>query len=110
MAHRRSKEVSEMRGNWAFLIVPFLFPALLLAHDTWIVPDRFTIREGGTIELHMTSGMAFPKLDTAIKPERVARAMIRVGTTSATIQSLAGEHSLDFRAPIQKSGVATIAL
>jgi uncharacterized GH25 family protein len=82
----------------------------LLAHDTWIAPDHFTAHRGETIVLHLTSGMEFPKLDTAIKPDRVARAVIRVGRQSAVVKPRPGEHSLDFRARIRSSGVATIAV
>jgi hypothetical protein len=47
---------------WAVL----LLTTPLLAHDTWITPVRFTAHRGETIVLHMTSGMEFPKVDTAI--------------------------------------------
>jgi len=83
----------------------------LCAHDTWVAPDRFAVRRGDTIELHMTSGMAFPKLDTAIKPERVARALIRAGGRSSMMMPLRrGAHSLDFRIHSRSTGVATIAV
>jgi len=82
----------------------------LLAHDTWITPDRFAAHRGETIALHMTSGMEFPKLDTAIKPDRVARAVIRVGRQSSAMKTRAGEHSLDFRIRIRSTGVATVAV
>ena len=82
----------------------------LLAHDTWISPTRFAMHRGETIVLHMTSGMAFPKLDTAIKPDRVAQAVIRVGGRTSVMQPLAGEHSLDFRSQIRSAGLAMVAV
>src|SRR6266550_6575800 len=93
-------------------LVGFSLLALpLCGHDTWIAPDQFAVRRGNAIELHMTSGMAFPKLDTAIKPERIARALIRVGGRSSTMVPFrTGVHSLDFRIPNRSTGVATIAV
>ena len=94
----------------AALLACFLVAAALLGHDTWIAPDRFDIHRGQTIVLHMTSGMEFPKLDFAIKPDRVARAVVRVGGRSWKMTAHAAAHSLDFRAPVRAVGVATIAV
>ena len=94
------------RAIWTVLLVA----TPLLAHDTWIAPDRFTAHRGETIVLHLTSGMEFPKLDTAIKPDRVARAVIRVGRQSSVMKPRPGEHSLDFLTRIRSSGVATIGV
>jgi hypothetical protein len=58
----------------------------------------------------MTSGMEFPKLDFAIKPDRVARAIVRVGGRSWEMTPRAAAHSLDFRTPMRAVGVATIAV
>lgn len=94
----------------AFLISISVAAAPLLAHDTWIAPDRFRVHRGETIALHMTSGMAFPKLDFAIKPDRVARAVVRVEKRSWKMTPTAGAHSLDFRTPVRAVGLATIAV
>ncbi len=96
-----------MRGVFFGLV---LASSPLLAHDTWITPDRFAVHPGQTIVLRMTSGMAFPKLDTAIKPDRVARAVIRVGGQTSGIQPQTGDHSLDFRTRARSSGLAMIAV
>jgi hypothetical protein len=62
------------------------------------------------VVLHMTSGMAFPKLDTAIKPDRVARAVIRVDGQTSAMQPTAGGHSLDFRSRVRSTGLAMVAV
>jgi uncharacterized GH25 family protein len=94
----------------AVLLVVLLTAPLLSAHDTWIAPNRFVAARGDTIELQMTSGMEFPKLDTAIKPDRVARAMIRLGGHTSRIAARSAEHSLAFAARLRANGVATIAV
>ncbi|HEY8133132.1 MAG TPA: DUF4198 domain-containing protein [Thermoanaerobaculia bacterium] len=92
------------------LLIGFLAAAPLLGHDTWIVPDHFLVHRGERIALHMTSGMEFPKLDFAIKPDRVARAFVRVGKRSRKMTPIGAAHSLDFRIPMRTAGVATIAV
>lgn len=49
----------------------------VLAHDTWLAPDRYHRVSQGAVTLSLTSGMEFPKLDHAIKPDRVAVAEAR---------------------------------
>jgi hypothetical protein len=99
-----------MRATAFFLITASIAATPLLAHDTWIAPDRFLVHRGETIALHMTSGMDFPKLDFAIKPDRVARAVVRLGKRSWKMTPRAAAHSLDFRTPLRAAGVATIAV
>ena len=44
-----------------------------LAHDTWLLPAAFSLRAGSTLAADMTSAMAFPRAETAIMPDRIAR-------------------------------------
>ena len=97
--------------------VPRLLPALLcatlstvaFAHDTWLVAERSTIAPGSSVTLDLTSGMAFPALDYAIKPDRVARAFVRLaGKTSPVKNRKSAAHSLRFSAPLSEPGVATV--
>ncbi|HTG31554.1 MAG TPA: DUF4198 domain-containing protein [Thermoanaerobaculia bacterium] len=97
--------------------VPKLLPALLcaalataaFAHDTWLVAQRSTVPTGGSVTLDLTSGMAFPALDYAIKPDRVARASVRLaGKTSQIKGRKSAAHSLRFSAPLAETGIATV--
>ncbi len=97
--------------------VPRLLPVLLcaalataaFAHDTWLVAQRSTVPAGGSVTLDLTSGMAFPALDYAIKPDRVARASVRLaGKTSQIKGRKSAAHSLRFSAPLAETGIATI--
>src|SRR5204863_8823967 len=76
------------RFLWILLATGSVF-----AHDTWIVPDRFAAKRGQPITLDMTSGMGFPALDYAIKPDRVGRAFARLGGRTTTLTPRAAAHS-----------------
>lgn len=54
--------------RWAGALL-LLFACPTHAHDTWMLANT---RADGTLALALTSGMAFPSNETAIKPERVA--------------------------------------
>ncbi len=97
--------------------VPRLLPALLcaalstvaFAHDTWLVAQRSTAAPDSSVTLDLTSGMAFPALDYAIKPDRVARASVRLtGKTSPVKNRKSTAHSLRFSAPLPDPGIATV--
>ena len=88
------------------LLLALASPAL--AHDSWIAPDRF--RDAcGAVTLHMTSGMEFGKLDYAIDPARVARAVIVVPGRRLNMKPEAAAHSLDFHVDVPK-GTSTVAV
>src|SRR5438876_646271 len=92
----------------AVLWIGLLTAPLLFAHDTWIAPNRFVAARGDTIEFQMTSGMEFPRLDAAIKLDRVARAVVRLGGHTTPIAARSAEHSLAFAVRLRANGVATI--
>jgi len=52
------------------------------AHDTWLLPRDPKVQESKTLTVDLTSGMAFPKLESGIKADRVAKGAWR--TPSAT--------------------------
>ena len=83
----------------------------LLAHDTWLLPDRFVVAAGEPVNLALTSGMAFPQLETAIKPERVARASARCGGPEESLLApTAVDHALRFKASCAFDGTAIIVV
>ena len=78
------------------------------AHDTWLLPDRFEVAAKESVTLNLTSGMAFPALETGPKRERVEAALCRlVGRTFDIADILAGPKSLIFRAELPEPGLAT---
>jgi uncharacterized GH25 family protein len=79
-----------------------------LAHDTWLAPDLYHRVSPGAVTLSLTSGMNFPDLDHAIKPDRVAVAKARdaSGRTADMKTMTEREHALAFRRDVA-GGVTT---
>jgi len=88
------------------------FAALLSsteAHDTWLIPDKFEVAPGASVTLDLTSGMAFPKLESGPKPERVQEAKCRLaGQMIEFTQRIAAPHSLQLKGELPQAGVATL--
>jgi len=78
------------------------------AHDSWIAPEKFN-DACGSVTLHMSSGTAFGKLDHAIEPERVARAMEVTPGKRVKLTPQKGEHSLDFHADVAE-GITMVSV
>jgi uncharacterized GH25 family protein len=79
------------------------------AHDTWLIPDLFVVTRNSVVALELTSGMAFPALETAIKPERIDRALCRLaGHTFGLTDYLPQPKCLLFKARLAEPGIATI--
>jgi uncharacterized GH25 family protein len=91
----------------SFLIIALA--SFALAHDTWLIPDRFVVERDSTVTLDLTSGMAFPALDSSIKPERIDRALCRLaGHRFELTDYSSAPKSLLFKARLSESGVATM--
>ena len=88
------------------------FAALLSsteAHDTWLLPDKFEVTPGAAVTLDLTSGMAFPKLESGPKPERVQEAKCRLaGQVLDFAQRIAAPNSLQLKGELPQAGVATL--
>lgn len=95
-----------------FVFSAIAFAALLSsseAHDTWLIPDKFEVAPGATVTLDLTSGMAFPKLESGPKPERVQEAKCRLAReTIEFTQRIAAPHSLQLKGELPQAGVATL--
>jgi uncharacterized GH25 family protein len=91
-----------------FLTASLFAASVAVAHDTWLLPERFAA-EPGVVAFELTSGMDFPQADGAIAPARVARAAYRVGGATAAITQLTeAEHALQVAASLPLAGVATV--
>lgn len=80
------------------------------AHDTWLLPQSFQPGESGMFQFDLTSGMAFPKLEAAIKPERVDSARLWLGGKSTDLVPAAGAASLRFSAAVTQPGLAAVGI
>ena len=86
-----------------------LLAASLFAHETWLAPNQGYIAPGLSVRLDLTSGGAFPILETAIEPARLASFGIRLGEETLKPAFAAGPRSLKFSLlpPKEKEGFAT---
>jgi Domain of unknown function (DUF4198) len=78
-----------------------------LAHDTWIAPRAFFAKAGETVVFDATSHDAFPALDFAIAPERIARSGVRLaGRTQSLVVKRRAAKSLELQAALPSAGIA----
>lgn len=54
-----------------------LAPALVLAHDTWLIPLAFRTAPGSAVRVKLATSEAFPTSESAASPDRIARFTIR---------------------------------
>ena len=105
---RESRSLAGVMRRLVLLVI-LAFPAR--AHDTWLQPERFAATPGATLVLGLTSAAGFIGTDTAIEPERVARALGRVGGDAVTItEPVAGAKALGFSATFTRPGVAVLGV
>ena len=79
------------------------------AHDTWMGPRSFRAAVGSPVVIEMTSGMNYPALEVAIKPDRVSAASIRLGGKVSSIDArTTTRRSLSLRTRPSVEGIATI--
>ena len=97
------------RTNGLICVLLGFTSAVAFAHDTWLMPDKFTVGPKATVTLDLTSGMEFPKLDVGPKPERADNAKCRLaGRTFHMKDKSAAAHSLQLKAELPEAGVATL--
>jgi hypothetical protein len=78
-----------------------------LAHDTWIAPRSFLAKAGETVIFDATSHEAFPLLDFAIAPERIARSGVRLGgQTRPLVVRRRAAKSLELQTMLPTAGMA----
>lgn len=101
-----------MNKRAIFICLAFLGGAsLLYGHDTWLMPAKFALAPGQTITVELTSGMAFPALDSAPKPNKERLVQVRLaGQTFRLQDSAPGKQSMKFRGAAAKPGIALVWL
>ncbi len=103
-----SINIRDARLLSAIAVIAALTAATSRAHDTWLLPDRFKVSAKDNVTLHLTSGMAFPELETGPKRERVESANYRLnGKTREITDITADPKALIFKSELSEPGVAT---
>jgi uncharacterized GH25 family protein len=77
------------------------------AHDTWLLPGRFQVAPGETVTLGLTSAMAFPAPETAVKAERLAERKVRLAGKTSPLAPGAASRDLRLSGPAGAGGIAT---
>lgn len=90
------------------LALILLFAFVSSAHDTWLLARRASVPPGTVARLDLTSGMTFPVLDYAIKPERVNLARCRLNGKTFEVARSSASKSLALRVRLPDEGVATL--
>ena len=81
------------------------------AHDTWLLPASSQAKPGNSLRLEMTSGMAFPKRESPIKPDRIASQGVRLGGRRLPFDDpRVNKKELILTATLDRPGVATFWL
>jgi uncharacterized GH25 family protein len=81
------------------------------AHDTWLQPEQFAATPGALVRLDLSSADGFVGFQTAIKPERVARVVGRLGGTELKAGATeATEQTLRFAVTLTRPGVAVLGV
>lgn len=89
----------------ALAVLGLSLPAL--AHDTWLLPERFALASGDRLVLALTSGMAFPAPETAVRPERLAAQRVRLDGKTHTLKPGAADRALQLATVLKDAGLAT---
>lgn len=78
-------------------------------HDTWLLPAKFMVPAGTSVPLDMTSGMGFPKNESAVAPDRIAQSGVRSGRTRGVLKvGRAEAGALRLEATLREEGVAVL--
>ena len=79
------------------------------AHETWLQPSTHAAAARKAVRFELTSGMDFPKPESAIEPDRVAVARYRnAGSSEALTAPKRGPKALTWSHAFDKPGLATV--
>lgn len=85
----------------------FSLAVTVFAHDTWLIPEQFTVDSDASVSLDMSSGMNFPTPLSAIKPERIEHALFRLGGHQFDLSNkIVTAKSLRFNTKLTELGIA----
>jgi hypothetical protein len=109
----KQKPSSPIRWSWlaASLVAGALITTPSLAHKTFLAPDRYVWAVGDTVEIALTSGLAFPDIETGPALDRIAFTSIMLDNQPVSdIEYEAGGTFLNVSFQAQTPGLAVIAM
>ncbi len=86
-------------------------PVIADAHDTWILPSRWSVPAGEPVVVDLTSAMSFPKPESAARPDRLVDRKVRLGgvvSSLAVSPERSGAKALRLTVTPHGAGVATL--
>jgi uncharacterized GH25 family protein len=86
-------------------------PVLARAHDTWLLPTRWTLPAGQRVVVDLTSAMDFPAPETAPQADRLVEKRIRLSgliSPLEVLQAQSGAKALQLAATPAAGGLATL--
>ncbi len=98
-----------MKQNTTFAAAFLIFLAISSAdaHDTWLLPNHSETVPKTEVTLDLTSGMAFPELETGPKRARIQAANCRLAGETFDIKEISEDpQSLRFETEVPAAGVA----
>jgi len=101
-----------MRGSMTFTTTLFLslgLGGLAAAHDTWLLPARFAVPAGASVDVAMTSGMSFPKNESPVAADRLAGTGVRAPGAAGELKVRGARNgALRLSAALPRDGVAVL--
>lgn len=82
-------------------------PLPALAHDTWLLPERWRLGAGEQIVLALTSGMDFPRPETAVNADRLEARGVRLAGKTHPLEPGSAERALTLSGIVKEGGLAT---
>lgn len=89
----------------ALAVLCLTLPAF--AHDTWLLPERWRLGAGEQIVLALTSGMDFPRPETAVTADRLEAQSVRLAGKINPLALGSASRALTLSGILKEAGVAT---
>ena len=93
--------------TWAWFL--FGIAPTAAGHDTWIAAEATSVAAGQICRFDVTSGMSFPVLEFAIRPERLTRAEVRLAQHTFALGAPRSQaRALVLAATLAEEGIASV--
>ena len=100
-----------MTAGLKFFLAAAVAVTVTQAQEAWLQPERFAATPGATLALHLTGGDGSAGAETAIKPERVARTVARLGGAELPWGAApANERTLRYPVTVPRPGVGVLGV
>ncbi len=100
-----------MIAGFKFFLATAVAVTVTRAQEAWLQPERFAATPGATLFVNLTGGDGSAGVETAIKPERVARAVARLGGAGLSWGAApVNEGTLRYPVTVPRPGVGVLGV